>query len=531
MKRFLVIAIYFSSINFIYSQWLVGPTVANIGPNPSISAASSTVAWVAGNTNAPVIYKTTDHGVSWTSVPTNGIANNVGIYCIWAIDANNAFAGDGTGNAKVYQTTNGGTSWTTLFTVAGGTSFFNGVVFARNNPSFGVAQCDPPGGPGTTYYVRTTTNSGTTWNALSPQPPGIAGLLSAQHSVFVIDNNFWGFGCDNNGIVDITTNGGVTWTNRFVGRSGFVSGLTFNTDKLSGIAAVNQSGLCKTTDGGVTWANLNVPGINGAFLPFAYWVPATNVVYACSSGGGFKRSTNWGTTWTSMTSGTQHDIRHMDFVLNIGFIYGYAIAGTGATLTLIDTLSALPVQMTYFRYSVDENNVNLEWETEFEINNSGFDVERSDANSNWVKIGFVKGNGSKSTPTVYSYQDRSIQKGVYNYRLKQIDYNGDYAYYGLNTDVVIDAPKSFYLFQNFPNPFNPVTFINFNLPFDGKVLLKIFDLRGREVATIINGDMKSGFYSRSFDASNISSGVYFYKLTSSGAYGNYNDTKKLVVVK
>ncbi len=529
MKKLFLFLLLISASNICFTQWLVRSSVNNIGANPSISAVSSTVAWVAGNTTNPVIYKTTNGGTTWVSVPVTGMANNNGLYCIWAIDANTAYVGNGTGVASVYKTTNGGTSWTTLFTAVGGTSFFNGIVFSRSIPSFGIAQCDPPGGPGTNYYLQYTTNSGTTWTLINP--PGIPGYLAAQHSPFVIDQKFFGFSTDNGGLIDLTTDGGTTWNTHYVGRSGFVSATIFQANKLSGIAAVNQSGLSKTTDGGISWTTISVPGIDGAFLPFVYWIPPTNVVYASSSGGGIKRSTNWGTTWSSMTSGTETDIRHMDFVLNIGFIYGYAISGTGATLSLVDTMSALPVRMAYFNCTINENNVTLQWQTEFEINNSGFDIEKATENNQWVKIGFIQGYGNKSTPSNYSFVDKGVQKGNYSYRLKQVDYNGNYEYFSLNQDVDIQAPKSFFMFQNYPNPFNPVTSINFNLPYDSKVKLTVYDVAGRVVANLLDGDMKSGFYSKSFDGTSIPSGIYFYKIISSYPGGNFSDTKKFILIK
>ena len=212
-------------------------------------------------------------------------------------------------------------------------------------------------------------------------------------------------------------------------------------------------------------------------------------------------------------------------------IYGYAIAGTGATLTLVDTTAVLPVQMSYFNYSLSNNNVALQWQTEFEINNSGFSIERSNAGSAWERIGFVEGKGTKPTPSTYQYPDNSLGKGIYTYRLKQIDYNGNFLYYSLNSDVSVGAPNSFYLFQNFPNPFNPSTFINFNLPNDGKVKLVIYDITGREVTVLINSEMQSGYYFRKFDASNYASGVYFYRLTVQSPSTFYSDIKKMVLVK
>jgi photosystem II stability/assembly factor-like uncharacterized protein len=523
MKKLLFI---FSSLllsNFVYAQWSAGPTLANLGPNPSVSVASPSVAWVAGNSTNPVIYKTTNSGVSWASVPTNGIPNNVGIFCIFAIDANIAYAGDGTGSASVYITTNGGTNWTVLFNIGGSTSFFNGIVFSRTNANYGIAQCDPPGGPGTAYYLQKTTNGGANWSLLNP--PGYTGLLSSQHSPFIIDNNFFGYGADNSGIVFITTNGGTNWTNSYVGRSGFVSALTFNTDKLNGMAAVSSNGLSKTTDGGLTWTPISVSGIDGAFLSYVYWIPGTNTIYASSSGGGIKKSTDAGLTWQAMNIQGQTDIRHMDFVYSGGMVSAYAITGAGDVL--FSSESPLPVQLSFFNFAANENNVTLLWQTAFEINNSGFAIERKSANNDWVKIDFVNGNGNKSTPTSYRYDNKNLQKGTYSYRLKQIDYNGNFEYFSLNSNVFIGAPMAYKVSQNFPNPFNPETNINYNLPVDSKVSIKVYDIKGSIVATLADGNMTAGYHTATFDATNLPSGTYFYRIIA----GELKETKKMLLVK
>lgn len=529
MKKLLLflLALFISQVG--YSQWVTRATINNIGANPSISAVSPTVAFLAGNTTDPILYRTTDGGVSWTSINTNPLANNKGLYTVWGIDANTVYVGNGTGNARVYRTTNAGGTWTTLFTASGSNSFFNGIVFSKIVPSFGFANSDPLDAPGGNYYLQYTTNSGTSWTLINP--PGNAGLNASQHSPFAVDRYFFGFGTNNQGYVDITTDGGTTWNSYNVGRGGFVSSIAFSTDYLHGFAAVSTLGLSKTTNGGVNWSTVSISGIDGTFLPYVSWIPGSNVVYVSSSGGGIKRSTNWGSTWTSMTTGGQNDIRHMDYVVSVGKFYGYAITGTGVTLSLVDTASALPVRLTYFSSSVTDNNVTLRWQTEFEINNSGFNVERADEKGNWMKIGFVKGNGNKSTPSNYTYTDKYIQKGNYNYRLKQIDYNGNFEYYPLNTDVSIEAPKSFFLFQNYPNPFNPLTNINFNLSNDGYVKLAVYDIAGKEVAVPVNGLMKAGFYSKSFDGTNIPSGIYFYRLTSTYQGGHFTDTKKFILIK
>ncbi|MEO8446745.1 MAG: T9SS type A sorting domain-containing protein [bacterium] len=123
---------------------------------------------------------------------------------------------------------------------------------------------------------------------------------------------------------------------------------------------------------------------------------------------------------------------------------------------------------------------------------------------------------------------KNLLPGNYNYRLKQIDFNGNYNYHNLSNEVLIGVPAEYRLSQNFPNPFNPVTVINYQLPAAGNVSLKIFDVSGREVVNLINEKQTSGSYDVTFDAGNFSSGVYFYSLS---VEGKNIDTKRMVVLK
>jgi len=171
----------------------------------------------------------------------------------------------------------------------------------------------------------------------------------------------------------------------------------------------------------------------------------------------------------------------------------------------------------------------LKWTTINELNNSGFEIQRrnSSINNNWINIGFVNGLGNSSSNTKYTFKDEGLNTGKYYYRLKQIDFNGNYKYYELSNNVEIGVPERSTLFQNYPNPFNPQTKINFNISYDGFVSLLIYDVNGREVSTIINDFKKAGYYSEEFDGSNLSSGIYFYKLISD----RYIDTKSMILLK
>ena len=190
----------------------------------------------------------------------------------------------------------------------------------------------------------------------------------------------------------------------------------------------------------------------------------------------------------------------------------------------------LPVEMSSFTSSVTARDVNLNWTTATELNNASFEIERSASANNWITAGTVAGNGTTTSPVSYSFTDRGLASGTYSYRLKQVDFNGNFEYFNLSNEVNIGTPDNFKLMQNYPNPFNPSTKINYSLPYDGKVSLAIFDVSGKEVQSLVNGVQTAGFYSVTFDGSKLSSGVYYYRIEVAGQT-NFVDTRKMLLVK
>ncbi|HAY33641.1 MAG TPA: T9SS type A sorting domain-containing protein [Ignavibacteria bacterium] len=186
----------------------------------------------------------------------------------------------------------------------------------------------------------------------------------------------------------------------------------------------------------------------------------------------------------------------------------------------------LPVELNSFTATADNGNVILSWTTSMEMNNTGFDIERK-TESVWGKIGFIEGKGNSDVLSDYTFIDKKLNPGSYNYRLKQIDFNGNFEYYDLSGFVNIGVPNTFKLSQNYPNPFNPSTRIDFALPNNSNVILKIYDLTGKEVETVLNDFRTAGYYTVNFNASNLASGIYYYKLTA----GNDIAVNKMVVVK
>lgn len=190
--------------------------------------------------------------------------------------------------------------------------------------------------------------------------------------------------------------------------------------------------------------------------------------------------------------------------------------------------SALPVTLIEFTHSVSGNNVTLKWKTESELNNSGFDVERkAAADSTWKKITFITGNGTTNELHEYLYEDKKLQTGKYNYRLKQIDYNGNFEYFNLAAEVEIKKPAEFSLGQSYPNPSNPKSNIEFKIPERSHVNISVYNLLGELVSELVNETKDAGIYTVEFNGSNLASGTYLYRIKS----GNFTAVKKIILVK
>ena len=194
-------------------------------------------------------------------------------------------------------------------------------------------------------------------------------------------------------------------------------------------------------------------------------------------------------------------------------------------------ISIIPVELTSFTASVIGSEVELLWQTATETNNSGFDIERKSENSEFSKIGFVPGFGTTTETKSYSFTDAGLQPGVYTYRLKQVDFNGTFEYSD-EVNVQVTAPATFSLDQNYPNPFNPSTKISFSLADDANVNLKVYDVLGNEITTLVSKQLPAGTHSFDFNATNINSGVYFYRIEATGLNGkNFSDMKKMMLIK
>ena len=190
----------------------------------------------------------------------------------------------------------------------------------------------------------------------------------------------------------------------------------------------------------------------------------------------------------------------------------------------------IPVELVSFTAIASSDKVTLNWSTASETNNRGFEVERASSSTTplrgWRVVGFVDGKGTTTDYTNYTFIDQLNEQGKYLYRLKQIDFDGSINY---SNEIEVDfvGVTEYALLQNYPNPFNPSTVISYQLPVDSKVQLKVYDILGTEIITLVNEIKSAGKHNVSFDAGKLSSGTYFYTIIADG----FVQTKKMMLVK
>lgn len=199
----------------------------------------------------------------------------------------------------------------------------------------------------------------------------------------------------------------------------------------------------------------------------------------------------------------------------------------------------LPVELYYFFAEIKSDHVLLKWGTATEVDNYGFNVERSSNLQVWTSLDFLPGYGTSNIPRDYSYEDTTVtSNSTYYYRLQQIDIIGSFTYSDTITVFFVTAIRelndisepNFYLFQNYPNPFNSLTKIKFAVNKRSDIKLSIFDLLGNEIFNLVNKEMQPGVYEVDFNSGlfpELTSGIYLYKLSG----GDFSETKKFVLLK
>ena len=460
------------------------------------------------------LYKTTDGGLSWFGLPNfPSYAFTGSLRCVIFTDSLTGFGGGMP--ARIVKTTDAGNSWyvvnrTGLTDTIG---LINRIYFI--NPTTGWAVTTRGG-------ILKTTDAGENWFAQLE-----AGSFVIFQNIYFVDSLIgwtanlvqWPFK---------TTNGGSTWVQQTNLNIFSLTDIYFSNSDTGYAASTSATnpGLYKTINSGLNWSlvsGINSPRTFGYFPEKYHWL-------VHGFGGYVYETRDGGNTFTDISNDVPSAFIKFSAPLNY---LGYAVGSLGLVLRYFDS-TYVPVELISFYSETINNKVILSWLTASEINNKGFEVEKSESDSQvWQRIGFVHGNGTTTEEHSYTFVDFTNEPGYYFYRLKQVDYDGSFEYSKI-VCVIIERPSVFLLLQNYPNPFNPISTIKYDLPaslnpFKGGTLvnLVIYDILGRRVKVLVNEIQQAGRYEVQFDASDLSSGVYIYQLIAE----KYISSKKMILIK
>lgn len=462
------------------------------------------IGWVSGTEGA--ILKTTNGGATWVSQTTGHPGSFSDHYFV---DANTGWAvGQG---GVIKKTADGGATWNTQN--SGTISWLNFVNFVSSQTGYAA-------GVGGT--VLKTTNGGTNWVL---QPTGSTKTIEGGFFTSATD----GYLCGEDGSIWKTTNGGTSWTLQSIVPPNHLNGMWFASASTGWTVGENGRAL-KSTNSGASWFDQTV-GTSQSLNEVSFSTVDTG--WAVGNGGVIYATVNGGTTWQAQFSFTTQNLRSV-FIRDPR--HGWAV-GLNNTILEYATVHQVPIQLASFSATVsNDHDVRLNWKTMSEINNYGFEVQRaysSPENFETLSGSFIPGHGTTNQPQNYTWTDNAVPAGHLYYRLKQMDLDGTINYTEpVSVDVLTGVeeamvPATFSLKQNYPNPFNPSTQIEFDVARSGLVSLKVYNLLGEEIATIVNEDLMPGKYIKTFTSAYLSSGVYLYKLTAAG----FTETRKLTLVR
>lgn len=465
----------------------------------------------AGTTGtARGIFKSTDGGDTWTNVYSTGTSNYLEIACD---SLNNVYVAN-VSNGLIYST-DGGQNFTVVPASTFGGSNVNTVACGRNGHIFvGVTN----GGVWrSTDFGATFTNTGALTNT----------IVSFAVDKFNADRIYAGSSSASLNGFFISTDGGATFGTSTISLNIWQI-LQTSSNELYIATTSSPYPFNESTDGGLTWTSVdNLPAaMRGATLDLI------EDIYTAGNGGVYK-STNGGSTFVNhnFTASTNKIISYENKIM---------VCATGTTNggVWVFTDTQIPVELSSFSAVANSDYVELNWTTATELNNSGFEIQRTsllpspyqreggEAERGWEVISFVPGFGNSTEAHTYSYIDNDITANKYFYRLKQLDFDGSFTYSEI-VEAEVYPVYNFTLEQNYPNPFNPSTRIKYQISSISEVILKVYDILGNEIATLVNEEKPAGTYEVQFEATEIPSGVYFYQIMA----GSFVETKQMILVK
>ncbi len=441
--------------------------------------------YIIGETQNGGLVRTGNNGSNWTN-GMNGINQSENVVWVAPIIHHPTISGTYyVARQKVYKSTNNGINWSAISGNINGTGAISELAISKSNPNVMLAASGS--------NVFRSTDGGVTWvnisNGLPNKTVSSIYIHPNDESLFVV--SYYGLGGSK--IYESNTSGN-SWRsiNGDLPDTPVNDVFIYTEDNThpKTLFVATDIGVFLTQDDGINWIEL-ADGIPNTLVMHLDYSPQTHTLRAGTHGRGVYEA-------------------YVDFYL--------------------------PVELASFSAAVSNNSVLLNWMTASEINNKGFEVERKLKNQDWVTIGFVTGNGTSTEKHNYKFSDEKVNEN-YNgrvlYRLKQVDFNGEYNY---SNQVFADfdfIPDQVTLAQNFPNPFNPTTTIKYSIPVEANVKLVVYNSIGEKVSELVNSVQATGNYQVTWNATDFASGIYFYALEVSDMQNQnlFKESRKIVLVK
>lgn len=436
-----------------------------------------------------------------------------------------------TQNGGLVRTTNGGTSWLNATT----------GINTGENVTWVAPIIHHPTTSGTFYVARQSiyrsTDNGGNWTAISGNVNGTSAVR--EMCISQSDPNIM-FATSSSSVFK-STDAGATWTNVTSGLpSRTITSVSVHPTDAS-VVMLTFSGfgtnkVYKSTNGGSSWVSVsgNLPDTPVNDLLIFTNNPASTNTYFVATDIGIFLTENDGTNWFEVSEGMPNTVvMHLDYSPSNQMLRA-GTHGRGVFESYVEF--QIPVELVSFNSEQRDKKVILNWRTATETNNSHFEVERKFKNNEWEKIGTVTGSGTITEYRNYYYEDDYSSlpyNGTVLYRLKQVDYNGEYEYSDILNVEVEFIPTEISISQNYPNPFNPETTIKYWLNGEVNVEIKIYNSLGQEIETLINQIQNAGTYSVKWNGSSNASGIYFYSFEVNDQSGKNirKEMKKLILMK
>lgn len=445
--------------------------------------------------------RTSDGGVNWTGYNVQDPNNNF-MYSVSFLNSNTGVAAGMIG--ALLKTTDSGLSWFSLR--KGPNKWTESVCFPVNSQTGYVC------GSG---MIMKTTNGGNEWIPQSAD----GNTVMFREILFPFDDQT-GYVVGGTGRIFKTTDGGQNWVRQIVFLGAELLDIDFPVNASTGYISGDRV-ILKTTNGGDNWEQLTSPAIFLNGISF----PADNETgYVCGESGvqgRIYKTTNGGANWIQQTTGTVSGIVDIQFPADAQ--NGYAVEWAGKILrTTNGGTNWITYQSDVYTYGICFPENNLTGYVTGGSYGASYLLKTTDAGESWNKLNTPYNNQTTAVCFPNNY-DTGYIVGVTGAILKTVDGGG---FVGISV-ISENIPEQYSLGQNYPNPFNPTTVIRYSLIENRTVNLKLYDVLGKEVVTLVNEKQSPGTYQVEFNGSGLPSGVYFYRLNA----GEFTETKSMMLVK